>query len=85
MTPSEFQEIFGRCLRDGFKEYVGTLIDRSYKAGYEKAKSEIVHCKDCKYASPNGNYGCTVYHFKRYETHEMKPDDFCSWAERKEE
>lgn len=45
----------------------------------------VVRCKDCKYASPNEN-GCTVYHFKRYETHNMSPDDFCSWGElRKDE
>lgn len=44
---------------------------------------EIIRCKDCKHASPNGKYGCTVYHFKLYETHEMKPEDFCSYAERR--
>ena len=45
---------------------------------------EVVRCKDCKYASPNGEYGCKAYHFKLYETHEMKADDFCSRAERRE-
>ena len=45
---------------------------------------EIVRCKDCKYASPNGKYGCKAYHFKLYETHEMKADDFCSHGERRE-
>lgn len=43
----------------------------------------VVRCKDCKYASPNGKYGCKAYHFKLYETHEMKADDFCSRAERR--
>ena len=47
------------------------------------ARCEIVQCKDCKYGSPNGRYGCRVYHYKKYETHDMKPDDFCSRAERK--
>ena len=44
----------------------------------------IVRCKDCKHGSPNGRYGCRVYHYKKYETHDMKPDDFCSMAERRE-
>ena len=45
----------------------------------------VVRCKDCKYASPNGEYGCKAYHFKLYETHEMKADDFCSHGERRED
>ena len=49
------------------------------------AQPEIVRCKDCKHGSPNGRYGCRVYHYRRYETHDMKPDDFCSRAERREE
>lgn len=44
---------------------------------------EVVRCKDCKYASPNGENGCKAYHFKLYETHEMEADDFCSRAERR--
>lgn len=48
-------------------------------------KVEVVRCKDCKYASPNGEYGCKAYHFKLYETHEMKADDFCSNGERRED
>lgn len=47
------------------------------------AQPEIIQCKDCKYSSPNGKYGCKSYHYRLYETHEMKPDDFCSFAERR--
>ena len=47
------------------------------------AQPEVIRCKDCKYASPNGKYGCTAYHFKLYETHGMKADDYCSRAERR--
>lgn len=47
------------------------------------AQPEIIRCKDCKYAEPNGKYGCEVYHYKLYETHDMKADDFCSRAERR--
>lgn len=48
------------------------------------AQPEIIRCKECKYASPNGKCGCKAYHFKLYETHEMEEDDFCSRAERRE-
>ena len=47
------------------------------------AQPEIIRCKDCKYGSPNGKYGCAVYHYRRYETHDMESDDFCSRAERR--
>lgn len=47
------------------------------------ALDEIVRCKECKHGSPNGKYGCRVYHYRRYETHDMKPDDYCSRAERR--
>ena len=43
----------------------------------------VVRCKDCKYGSPNGKYGCKCYHYRLYETHEMKPEDFCSYGEEK--
>lgn len=49
------------------------------------AQSGIIRCKDCKYGSPNSKYGCKCYHYTLYETHEMKPEDFCSRAERREE
>lgn len=44
---------------------------------------EVVRCKDCKYASPNGKYGCKSYHYRLYECHEMGADDYCSRGERK--
>lgn len=44
---------------------------------------EIIRCKDCKYGNPNTKYGCTCYHYRRYEAHEMSPNDFCSRAERR--
>lgn len=45
----------------------------------------VVRCKDCKYGEPNGRHGCKCYHYKLYETHEMSPNDFCSWGERRED
>ena len=62
------------------------LKDLGYGLGEKpRTQPEIVRCKDCKYGSPNGEYGCRVYHFKLYEKHEMNADDFCSRAERREE
>lgn len=40
---------------------------------------EVVRCKDCKYYS-NG-WLCNLY---LNVSHEMKPDDFCSYGERRE-
>lgn len=53
------------------------------------AQPEIIRCKDCKY------YGCILYSGTQFEygkcfgheesdyTFEVKPDDFCSRAERR--
>ena len=48
------------------------------------AQQKQILCKYCKHSSPNGGYGCRSYHYKRYETHDMHPDDFCSRAEKRE-
>ena len=67
----------------GFNDGISCAI--SELSVIPSAQPEIVRCKDCKYGSPNGEYGCRVYHFKLYEKHEMNADDFCSRAERREE
>lgn len=67
----EWRGIFGRC-----EENLLAL---------PSTQPEIIRCKDCKHGSPNGQYGCRVYHYQKYETHDMKPDDFCSMAERRED
>ena len=40
---------------------------------------EVVRCKDCKRYSQSGM--CNLY---LNVSHEMKPDDFCSYGERRE-
>ena len=55
----------------------------STKHGKEVELVKVVRCKDCKYGSPNGRYGCKCYHYRLYETHEMYERDFCSRGERK--
>ena len=61
------------------------ILFRFWQMGWlEKMEQpEIIRCKDCRHSSPNGKYGCKSYHYRLYETYEMKPDDFCSYAERR--
>ena len=49
------------------------------------AQSEIIRCKDCRYASPNGKYGCRLVRFSIHDKDKpLFSDDFCSKAERRE-
>ena len=56
-------------------------------AALEEAPSadvvEVVRCKDCKYGSPNGVYGCRLerYNFND-ESVRMYGEDYCSYGER---
>ena len=49
----------------------------------------VVRCKDCKwFADNNGGewYGCKMFHVVRITPADApKPDDFCSYGERREE
>ena len=48
----------------------------------------VVRCKDCKwFADNNGGewYGCKMFHVVRITPEDApKPDDFCSYGERRE-
>lgn len=50
---------------------------------------QIVRCRDCKwFADNNGGewYGCKMFHVVRITPEDApKPDDFCSYGERREE
>ena len=50
--------------------------------------AEVVRCKDCKwFADNNGGewYGCKMFHVVRITPEDApKPDDFCSYGERRE-
>lgn len=49
------------------------------------AQPEIIRCKDCKYGSPNGVYGCRLERFSVHdESIRLFTDDYCSVAERRE-
>lgn len=54
-----------------------------YEKGYRAAKSEIVHCKDCKYYQDNNN-GYTHNECKWCQDETPNADDFCSYGERKD-
>ena len=49
----------------------------------------VVRCKDCKwFADNNGGewYGCKMFHVVRITPEDApKPEDFCSYGERREE
>ena len=51
--------------------------------------AEVVRCKNCKwFADNNGGewYGCKMFHVVRITPEDApKPDDFCSYGERREE
>lgn len=52
-----------------------------YEKGYRAAKSEIVHCKDCKHLRFSDMYGvCSQAHMRL-----VRLNDFCSYGERKDE
>lgn len=48
---------------------------------------DIVRCKECKYASDDGTYGCMCEHFNDTGDayHRMWSNDFCSRGEREGE
>lgn len=55
-----------------------------YEKGYRAAVSEIVHCKDCKHYATNTELLGNVCN-RIFTVFPMKPDDFCSYGERKDE
>ena len=60
-----------------------SILGKVYKTIIDAPTIEPVHCRDCKHAHPEGRYGCRCYHHD-YSTHDMKPNDYCSRAERKD-
>ena len=59
------------------KETVNMILDTA-------RGEKIIQCKDCKYASPNGIYGCMLERFSPNDKSErLFSNDFCSYAERR--
>lgn len=71
------------------------IVDAVDKELYEQCKfdkdiaeeqlKKIVRCKDCKYSSPNGKYGCSLITDDGSREMGLLADDYCSFGERKEE
>lgn len=59
------------------------IVNKAYRIGYDTAKSELVHCKDCKHYI--GRW-CTKFSTKQFDLNDIYKgvNDFCSQAERKE-
>lgn len=77
-----------------------TYADIEFGKGYDSALDDVyrqisdmktvdampvIRCKDCKFSSPNGVYGCRIKSFADDIDKRLYSDDFCSRAERKEE
>lgn len=80
--------------RKAFKEeylccgYLPEMSEEEFDAFPDADAVPVVRCKDCKwFADNNGGewYGCKMFHVVRITPEDApKPDDFCSYGERKE-
>ena len=70
--------------------YLDGLWRTAYERGKAEARQEIVHCKECKHYKRNiscvgGTYnGCEEWTDNGNEI-PIKPDGYCSYAERRED
>lgn len=65
------------------KEYEQSVKD-AVDVILNTAQPKIIQCKDCKYASPNGIYGCMLERFSPNDKSErLFSNDYCSLAERR--
>lgn len=66
--------------------YSDRLWKKAYERGKREAQSEIVRCKDCGYYKVN-NPRTNGYHccYRNHNIFQMREDDYCSRAERREE
>lgn len=68
------------AVRKSLVTSVKRLMEKSYTIGYESAKNEIVHCKDCRWWK---TLGCAMQTIE--ERGIPEESDYCSYAEREEE
>lgn len=70
------------------RDYYEAVVEELCHKHTEEIASmpDIVRCKECKYSSDDGTYGCMCDHFNGLDDvyHRMYADDFCSWGERSE-
>lgn len=72
--------------RDDFETYADYVkaFDAINEAPTVEAEP-VIRCKDCKFSSPNGVYGCRIHSFADDLDKRLYADDWCSRAERKED
>ena len=67
-------------------EIVAEYISVADIEALPSTQPEIIRCKDCKHYTlkpqVNSNY-CYIRHCTRSALISSKPDDYCSWAERR--
>ena len=51
----------------------------------EEQLRKLVRCKDCKYSSPNGKYGCNLITDDGSREMGLLGDDYCSYGEREDD
>ena len=62
-----------------------SMIEKAFELGREDAMSEIVRCIECRNYKQYINSGEVLGFCRRYIGEMPKPNDYCSWAERREE
>lgn len=61
-------------------EYIFEIGVRTHGGVYSHLREEIVRCRDCKHYKHSSWHRCDLYSI----AHEVEPDGFCKWGERKE-
>ena len=46
----------------------------------ERLREKVVRCRDCKWYTHSSFHRCDLYSIE----HEVEPDGFCAWGERRE-
>lgn len=57
-------------------DQLADIVNKAVRKGYDLAKAELIHCKDCKHWDRGR---CEQNDYSKWDA-----DDFCSWAEKEE-
>ena len=72
----------------GMGKIIGQTLMRYVKRQPASDVAPVVRCKDCKWFADNNDgewYGCQMFQVVRITPEDApKPDDFCSYGERKD-
>lgn len=76
--PSAQHEITEEEVKEYCHKRCLCIVDSALLKKYASAQPEIIRCKDCKYWESDYGY-CS-----EQGAEDLKPDDYCSYAERRE-